>query len=96
MAGLFAQEAIGGVVFGLVTGFVAYRMLRRVDNYSVEVLITLGLVMGGYALGLFLHVSAPLAVVVAGLLIGNHGRAFAMSDTTRAHLDTFWSSSTRS
>ena len=90
VAGLFAQEAIGGVVFGLVTGFVAYRMLRRVDNYSVEVLITLGLVMGGYALGLFLHVSAPLAIVVAGLLIGNHGRAFAMSDTTRAHLDTFW------
>lgn len=90
VAGLLAQEALGGVVFGLVTGYITYQMLRRVNNYSVEVLLTLALVMGGYALGLFLHISAPLAVVVAGLLIGNHGRSFAMSDTTRAHLDTFW------
>jgi CPA1 family monovalent cation:H+ antiporter len=56
----------------------------------VEVLLTLALVMGGYALAELLHVSAPIMIVVAGLLIGNHGRAFAMSDETREHLDTFW------
>lgn len=90
VAALFAQEALGGVAFGLAIGYVCYRMLRQVDDYSVEVLLTLALVTGGYALGLALHVSAPLAIVVAGLLIGNQGRAFAMSDTTRTHLDTFW------
>ena len=65
-------------------------MLKRVDNYQVEVLITLGLVMGGYDLAYALHTSAPLAIVAAGLLIGNQGRAFAMSETTRKNLDTFW------
>ena len=88
--GLILQEAVGGVLFGLAIGYVCYRMLRQVDDYSVEVLMTLALVTGGYALGLAIHVSAPLAIVVAGLLIGNHGRAFAMSETTRRNLDTFW------
>ncbi len=88
--GLFLQEAGGGIVFGLVVGWIAYQMLKRVNDYHVEVLITLALVTGGYALALALHLSAPIAVVVAGLLIGNQGRAFAMSDTTREHLDTFW------
>ncbi|MDX1438870.1 MAG: sodium:proton antiporter [Rubricoccaceae bacterium] len=89
-ATLFLQEAVGGVIFGLVAGYVAYRMLKRIENYQVEVLITLALVTGGYALALEWHLSAPIAVVVAGLLIGNHGRRFAMGDTTREHLDTFW------
>ena len=89
-AGLFLQEAGGGALFGLVAGYLAFRMLKEVDNYQVEVLITLALVTGGYALAMKLHLSAPIAVVVAGLLIGNHGRAFAMSETTREHLDTFW------
>ncbi len=89
-AALFAQEALGGVLFGLAIGLVCYRLLRRVDDYSVEVLLTLALVTGGYALGLALHVSAPLAIVVAGLMIGNQGRAHAMTATTRQHLDTFW------
>ena len=89
-AGLILREAVGGIAFGLAIGYVCYRMLRQVDDYSVEVLLTLALVTGGYALGLALHVSAPLAIVVAGLLIGNHGRAFAMSETTRRNLDTFW------
>ncbi|MEZ5313536.1 MAG: cation:proton antiporter [Thermoanaerobaculia bacterium] len=71
-------------------GWVAYRLLKSVDNYRVEVLITLALVMGGYALAADVHVSGPIAVVVAGLFIGNHGRRFAMSDTTRRNLDTFW------
>jgi len=87
---LFLEEAIGGIVFGLIIGAIAYWMLRNVDNYQVEILITLALVMGGYALANFIHTSGPIAVVVAGLLIGNHGRLLAMSDHTREHLDTFW------
>jgi len=87
---LFLQEAVGGVVYGFAIGLLAYWMLKQVDDYSVEVLITLALTMGGYALGEILHLSAPIAIVVAGLLIGNHGRSFAMSDRTREHLDTFW------
>jgi len=84
------QEAIGGALLGLGTGMLAYRMLKQVDNYQVEILITLGLVTGGYALADGLHLSAPIAIVVAGLLIGNHGRSFAMSEDTRQNLDTFW------
>jgi CPA1 family monovalent cation:H+ antiporter len=90
VAQVFAQEALGGIAFGLCFGWIAYRMLKKVDNYQVEVLITLALVMGGYAFANALHISGPLAIVVAGLLIGNHGRAFAMSDVTRDHLDKFW------
>jgi CPA1 family monovalent cation:H+ antiporter len=90
IAMLFARDALGGVVFGLVIGYVAYRMLKSIDSYHVEVLITLGLVLGGYALARQLHVSGPVAMVVAGLMIGNHGRSFAMSDNTRERLDTFW------
>jgi CPA1 family monovalent cation:H+ antiporter len=87
---LFLKEAGGGVVLGLVIGFLAYQMLKRVDNYQVEALITLALVMGGYALADSIHISGPIVMVVAGLLIGNHGRAFAMSDHTRERLDDFW------
>jgi len=87
---LFVQEAIGGVVFGIVVGYVGFRLLRSIDQYSVEILITLAMVLGGYVAAEALHVSAPIAAVAAGLLIGNQGRALAMSDTTRDHLDTFW------
>jgi len=87
---LFVKEAFGGILIGLAIGWIAYQMLKRVDNYQVEMLITLGLVMGGYDLAHTLHTSGPLAIVAAGLLIGNHGRAFAMSETTRKNLDTFW------
>lgn len=87
---LFVEEAVGGVVFGLIIGAIAYHLIRQVDNYQVEVLLTLALVMGGYALALAIHTSGPIAVVVAGLLIGNHGRRWAMSEKTREHLDTFW------
>jgi Na+:H+ antiporter len=69
---------------------VTYRLLKSVDNYRVEVMLTLALVMGGYALASLLPASGPIAIVVAGLFIGNHGRAFAMSETTRRNLDTFW------
>ncbi len=87
---LFIKEAIGGIFLGLATGYLAYRMLLSINHYQVEVMITLALVIGGYALGMVLHISAPLAMVVAGILIGNHGRRLAMSETTRKHLDTFW------
>lgn len=87
---LIVQEVVGGTVFGLLIGGVAFLMLRNIDNYSTEVLITLALVVGGYALATALHISGPIAMVVSGLLIGNHGRRLAMSDKTRDHLDTFW------
>ena len=88
--GLFLVEAIGGVIFGLGMGWLAFWLLRDIDHYTVEVLVTLALTTGGYALAEALHISAPIAIVVAGLLIGNQGRLLAMSDKTRDHLDTFW------
>jgi len=87
---LLLQEAGGGLVLGFALGYVTFRLLKSVDNYKVEVLLTLAAVTGGYALASQLHVSGPLAMVVAGLMIGNHGRALAMSDTTRRYLDMFW------
>lgn len=90
IAQLFLQEAVGGALFGFVIGFVAYRMLSSIDQYEVEVLISLAVVLGGYAAAIAMHLSAPIAIVVAGLLIGNHGRRLAMSERTREHLDNFW------
>jgi CPA1 family monovalent cation:H+ antiporter len=90
IAGLFLQEAVGGAVFGLGIGYLAYLLLKSVNKYQVEVLITLALVSGGYALAHVLHLSGPIAVVIAGLVIGNQGRLFAMSESTRDHLDVFW------
>ena len=87
---LFLEEAVGGTLFGLALGYVGYLMLKSIDDYQLEVLITLALVVGGYALATELHTSGPLAMVVAGLLIGNHGRMFAMSDKTREHIDHSW------
>ena len=87
---LFLQEAIGGVLFGYGLGMLGFYLLKSVDNYQVEILTTLALVLGGYTLALELHTSGPIAVVVAGLLIGNKGRTFAMSMTTRMRLDNFW------
>jgi CPA1 family monovalent cation:H+ antiporter len=87
---LLAREAGGGIVFGLVLGYVTYRLLKSVDEYQVEVLLSLAAVTGGYALASHLHISGPLAMVVTGLIIGNQGRALAMSDTTRRYLDMFW------
>jgi monovalent cation:H+ antiporter, CPA1 family len=78
------------VLFGLLLGYVTFRMLKSVDNYQVEVMLTLAAVTGGYMLASKLHVSGPLAMVVVGLIIGNQGRALAMSDTTRRYLDMFW------
>ena len=90
IATLFAQEALGGALFGFIIGYITFRMLASIDNYQVEILLTLALVLGGYALASALHISGPIAIVVAGLLIGNKGRRFAMSERTRRHLDNFW------
>ncbi len=89
-AQLFAIEAGGGIIVGLVAGFIGYRALAGMDEYTLEVLITLAVVMGGYALCSQLHISGPLAMAVAGLLIGNHGVTYAMSDVTRDYLLKFW------
>ncbi|GMM93148.1 sodium:proton antiporter [Qipengyuania sp. MTN3-11] len=89
-ARLFAIEAGGGVLVGLVAGFLGYRALAGMDEYGLEVLITLAIVMGGYALCSALHISGPLAMAVAGLLIGNHGVTYAMSDVTRDYVVKFW------
>lgn len=87
---LFAVEVLLSLVLGVGAGYTAYRMLRSVDGYHVEVLITLALCVGVYALAASLHSSGPLAVVAAGLLIGNTGRRYAMSPKVVEHVDTFW------
>jgi CPA1 family monovalent cation:H+ antiporter len=87
---LFLLEAVGGAALGLATGYIAYRAMKSIDEYNLEVIITLALVMMTYSIGFALHVSGPIAVVVAGLLIGNHGSRFAMSEKTREHIETFW------
>ncbi|QWC56345.1 sodium:proton antiporter [Erythrobacter sp. 3-20A1M] len=89
-AHLFLVEAGGGLAIGLAIGWIGYKGLASMDEYSLEVLITLAVVMGGYALASMLHVSGPLAMAVAGLVIGNYGFAHAMSDTTRDYVHKFW------
>jgi CPA1 family monovalent cation:H+ antiporter len=87
---LFLRETGGGCLLGLVCGYVAYRLMRSIDDYKVEVLISIALVMGSYSLAWVWHLSGPLAVVLAGLLIGNQGRTLAMSEVTVDYLEKFW------
>ncbi|MDM8168292.1 sodium:proton antiporter [Roseovarius sp.] len=87
---LFVQEALGGAVLGLVLGWLTFRVMRLIDDYSLEVLLTLGLAFGGYELAVFLHVSAPIMAVCAGLLIGEVGAKHGMSEETRDYVDAFW------
>ena len=87
---LFIIEVLGGIGIGFALGLLAFLMLRSIDQYQVEILITLALVTGGYSLAHNLHTSGPLAMVVAGLMIGNQGRILAMSEKTEEHLDSFW------
>ncbi len=84
------EEAVGGALLGLILGYFTFLLLRSIDEYEVEVLLTLALATGVYALAEAVHVSAPIAIVAAGLLIGNHGRELAMSDKTRTNVDKFW------
>jgi CPA1 family monovalent cation:H+ antiporter len=83
-------EAAGGAVLGIALGWVAYLLMKNIDDYSVEVLLSLAIVSGGYALATALHMSGPIVVVVAGIIIGNKARSTAMSETTRRYLDNFW------
>jgi CPA1 family monovalent cation:H+ antiporter len=88
---LFLREAFGGALLGLAFGYIAYMALKSIDNYQIEVLITLALVMFTYSAASMLHMSGPIAEVVAGLLVGNHGKRLAMSETTTDHVEKFWS-----
>lgn len=87
---LFIKEAGGGILFGWLLGYIGFLTLRSVDRYVLEVAITLAIVMGGYSLANYLHISGPLAMVVAGIITGNKSRQFGMSDVTRDYVDKFW------
>ena len=87
---LFLREVLGGATLGLVLGWLTFRVMRLIDDYSLEVLITLGLAFGGYELAVWLHVSAPIMAVCAGLLIGDIGAKHGMSEETRQYVESFW------
>ena len=90
VAHTLAVEAGGGIIFGLTLGGILYYLLKSIDSYQEEVLLTLAGVIGGYALASHWHLSGPLAMVMMGLMVGNHGRNLAMSDKTRHYVDLFW------
>ena len=87
---LFLREAGGGIALGFLLGYIGFIALKTIDNYKIEVLITLAIVMGGYLLAGKLHLSGPLAMVIAGIVTGNKIRGQVMSETTRDYLDKFW------
>ncbi|MEK7435119.1 MAG: sodium:proton antiporter [Cyanobacteriota bacterium] len=87
---LFLRESVGGIVLGIISGLIAYKMIKQIDNYLIEILITLSLVTSLYSIASILHVSGLLGVIVAGILIGNKARNSVMSDKTKIHLDIFW------
>lgn len=87
---LFVEEVAGGILLGLLAGWVAFRLMKAIDNYETEVIITLALVMGVSALAHYLHVSGPLAVVVAGIFLGNKAPKIAWSENTHNYVDKFW------
>lgn len=90
VSSLLLREVLGGALFGLAIGYAAYRLLAAVDSYEVEILLTLALVMGGYAAARALHVSGPIAVVIAGVMIGNRGLRHAMAERSRERVGQFW------
>jgi CPA1 family monovalent cation:H+ antiporter len=87
---LFGQEAIGGVLLGLLIGYIGYKLIASTDNYQIEGLITLAIVTGCYTLSHYIHISGPLAMVAAELITGNHGKSLGMSDVTAEYVDKFW------
>ncbi len=91
VATLFAQEALGGAALGGILGYLTFAVMRRIDDYPLEVLLSLGLAFGGYQLAVYLHLSGPIMAVVAGLFIGDVGVKYGMSEETRKYLDAFWS-----
>jgi CPA1 family monovalent cation:H+ antiporter len=90
VAWLVIREVVGGLALGFLLGWITYELLRRIDHYQTEVMITLAVVMGGYLLARKLHVSGPLAMVVAGLFTGSIVKKEAMSQTTRDYVHKFW------
>ena len=90
VVGLFIREAFGGALLGIVCGYFAFLLMRRMDDYVIEVITTIALVTGAYTIALHLHISGPIAMVVAGVFIGNTGRRLAMSEETRSHVTQFW------
>ncbi len=91
VAELFFVEVFGGALLGIIAGYVGYRAMYHIDEHNLEVLITLAVVMVTYAVAIRLHMSGPIAMVVAGLFIGDQGMKYAVSDNTRDHLQKFWS-----
>lgn len=87
---LLVKEVLGGIIFGWLLGYIGYHMMKTIDHYQSEILITLAMVMGGYALAQYLHFSGPLAMVMAGLVTGSRSKSKAMSDTTELYVFKFW------
>jgi len=90
ISGLLLREAGGGLLVGLLIGYIGSHGIKGIDSYNVTVIITLAVVMGGYLVTRYLHVSGPLTMVVAGLVIGNYGEAIGMSASDRSYLYKFW------
>jgi len=90
IAALLGWQAVGSVALGLTLGWVAHRLLDSIDDYKLEVMLTLALVAGGYSLAEAVYVSGPITMVVAGLVVGNHSHLFATAHKQRVHLDLFW------
>ena len=87
---LFLQEAVGGLIYGLVLGIILHKLLKSIDNYETEVLLTIAFVMAGYSLSFYLHISGALAMVIMGLFVGNYKQDKAMSDITLEYVHKFW------
>lgn len=87
---LFGKEAFGGALLGGILGWLTFQIMKRIDDYPLEVLLSLGLAFGGYELAIYLHVSGPIMAVVAGLFIGDVGVKHGMSELTRRYLNGFW------
>ncbi|MFT4031548.1 MAG: sodium:proton antiporter [Siphonobacter sp.] len=87
---LLAKEALGGLAVGIGLGYIGSNAMKKIDDYIVAVMITLAIVMGGYLLSQAMHISGPLTMVAAGLVVGNYGKAWAMSEVTQDYLEKFW------
>lgn len=87
---LFVQEAVGGIGMGLIFGYFLHLLLKSIDHYETEILLTLAFVMAGYGIFNYIHISGALAMVVMGLMVGNFRKDIAMSDTTQEYVHKFW------
>ena len=90
VTGLFLQQALGGIFYGALLGYIGYRLIKPIDDALQEIFVTLAIATGGYSLAQMLNISGPLAMVVAGMFIGNRQKMFYMSEKSRSHLVHFW------